>query len=183
MKNYRNHNEDQPKIAEPKKRGRAADLFKERYGDRFMVLKRHHAVEVLNHVTLANKERGGMVTISRIQAHLLAKFDQVFKKATIHYCLTKRLHLKFSDSGRPKIVFTPARKRSALIFCRDYDLALKLEAAGTHVIVYMDESYCHVNHRCSRTWWKKGNTAVRGRGKGSLLIILHTITKSVWDRS
>ena len=41
----------------------------------------------------------------------------------------------------------------------------------------MDESYCHVNHRASRTWWKIGCRPVRGRGKGSLIILVHAITK------
>ena len=142
-----------------------------------MVLKKHHASAILEYVTLANKERGGMVTVGRIQAYLISKFDKVFKKATIYYCLTKRLNLRYSDSGKAKIAFTPARRRATMIYCKDFDAALKLQAAGTHIIVYMDESYCHVNHRGARTWWKPGNTAQRGRGKGSLLILIHAITK------
>lgn len=50
-------------MPEMKKRGRGSELFKERYGDFFCVLKRRHAVEVLRYVVLSNKERGGMVTV------------------------------------------------------------------------------------------------------------------------
>ena len=80
-----------PVLTAKKLRGRAAELFKERYGEQFMVLKREHAVEILKYVTLANQERGGMVTVGRIQAYLLARFGQLFKKCTIKYYLTKWL--------------------------------------------------------------------------------------------
>ena len=106
-------------------------------------------MEILKYVRLANVEKGGMVTAGRIQAHLFDKFAIEFKKSTIYYCLNKRLKLKFANSSKPKIVFTVARTRSAITFCCDYDEALKLEAADTHIIVYMDESYVRGNHMCN----------------------------------
>ena len=115
-----------------------------------------------------------MVTVGRIQAHLLDRFAQLFKKCTIKYCLTKRLQLKYSNFGKPKLVFTPARKRSAMIFCGDFDIAIKLERDGTHIIVYIDESYYHVNHRSSQGWWSDGNKSVHGRGRSDLTILIHT---------
>ena len=159
------------------KRGRGSELFIERYADRFFVLKRHHCAEILEYVRTANSSRGGMVTAGRIQAHLLQKYDTLFKKSTIYYALKKRLKLKYAYAGKPKIVFSAARKRSAIIFCTKYDEALKLQAAGTHVIVYMDESYCRGNHACSRTWNESGGIPNRPRGKGALMIIVHAITK------
>ena len=63
------------------------------------------------------------------------------------------------------------------MFCRAYDQALKLQRAGTHVIVYMDESYCHGNHAISRTWNEDGVIANRPRGKGALMIIVHAVTR------
>ena len=166
-----------PVLTATKARGSVAELFKQRYGEQFMVLKREHAVEILKYVTLANQERGGMVTVGRIQAHLLSRFSHLFKKCTIKYCLKKRLRLKYSNCGKPKLVFTPARKRCAIIYCRDFDVAIKLERDGTHVIVYMDESYCHVNHRSSHSWWGLGNKPSRGRGKGALTILIHAMTR------
>ena len=177
VKAYLRSNSDAPILQAQRRRGRAAELFQERYGDQFMTLKHEHLCEMLDYVTLANKERGGMITTGRIQAHLLAKFEILFKKPTIHYALTKRLRLKYSFIGKPRILFTPARKRACIVYCRDYDAALKLERSGTHIIVYMDESYCHVGHRSSQSWWRDGNKPVRGRGKGSLMILVHAITK------
>ena len=164
-------------MPEHNKRGRGAELFKQRYGDRFMTIKREHAVAILEYVSLVNKERGGMVTLGRIQAHLLERFGIVFKKGSIRYCLTKRLGINYTDAGKPKITFTPARKRSAILFCKNFDHALKLERAGTHVIVYMDESYCQGNHRPARVWKQAEESVTRSRGKGALTIIVHAITK------
>ena len=165
-----------PAMPERKKRGRGSELFKERYGDFFCVLKRRHAVEVLRYVVLANKERGDMVTVSRIQAHLLEKYEKVFHKSTINYCLNKRLRLKYANAGKSRIIFTAARTRSGIVFCKEYDSALKLQAAGTHIIVYTDESYCHGNHAISRTWNVTGVQLNRSRGKGGLTIIVHAMT-------
>ena len=166
----------QPACKISKLRGRAAELFKQRYGDKFCVLKREHSVEILNYVRLANKERGDMVTTGRIQTHLLQKYDILFKRPTIHYCLTKRLKLKYANAGKPKIVFTAARRRSAIEFCINLDEAIKLERAGTHIIVFMDESYCHSNHMITRTWNELGVIPNRARGKGSLMIIINAMT-------
>ena len=166
-----------PVMPEYKTRGRGAELFKQRYGDFFCVLKRRHAVEILKYVVLANKERGGMTTIGRIQAHLMQTFDRLFNKSTIHYCLAKRLKLKYANVGKAKLVFSPARTRSAIEFCKFYDGALKLQRAGTHIIVYMDESYCHGNHAIKRTWNVTGVQLNRSRGKGGLTIIVHAMTR------
>ena len=170
-------NDAQPVLPAVKKRGRGAEEFKRRYGDRFMVIKREHAVAILNYVTLGNKERGGMITVGRIQAHLLDKFGVLFKKGSIKYCLNKRLGIRYRDAGKPKVTFSAARKRSAIVYCKNLDASLKLEREGTHVIVYMDESYCHGNHRPSRVWKRADEEVIRSRGKGALTIIVHAITK------
>ena len=114
-----------PKVQEHKKRGRGAELFKLQWGDHFCVLKKRHASEILEYVRLANKQRGGMVTCGRIQAHLLQKYNKHFKRATIYYCLTRRLGLKYANSGKQRIVFTAARTRSAMVYCKKYDEAIK----------------------------------------------------------
>ena len=157
-------------------RGRGSELFKQRYSDTFCVLKIVHMNEILRYVQLANKERGGMVTCGRIRAHLLQTFGILFKKYHVYYCLRKRLKLKFSISARPKIEFTAARKRATIVHCREMDEAIKLERAGTHIRVFMDESYCHLNHRPMRTWNEDGVAVQRSKSKGSLFIIVHALT-------
>ena len=52
-----------------------------------------------------------------------------------------------------------------------------MQRAGTHIIVYMDESYCHGNHAISRTWNEDGVIPNRPRGKGALMIIVHAMTR------
>ena len=61
------------------------------------------------------------------------------------------------------------------------DHALKEQAAGRAVIVYMDESYCHANHMPDKCWCGDAVGRVeRSRSKGSLTIILHALTKDGW---
>ena len=159
------------------KRGRGSETFIRRYGDRFCVLKNEHAKEILEYVRIANDQRGGMVTAGRIQAHLLDRFAVVFKRSTIYYCLKKRLKLRYANAGKPRLIYTPARRRTAIVFCSKYDQALKLQRAGTHIIVWMDESYCHCNHFFKRTWNEEGVIPNRPRGNGALMIIVHAMTK------
>ena len=60
-----------------------------------------------------------------------------------------------------------------------YADALKLERRGTHVIVYLDESYVHQNHAPTESWLKEdGDGRVeRSSSRGRRVIILHAITK------
>ena len=158
------------------KRGRGSAEFIRKYGDKFCVLKNEHAKSILEYVRVANDQRGGMVTAGRIQAHLLDKYGIVFKRDTIYYCLKHRLKLQYAYAGKPRLVFTFARRRTAIIFCTKYDEAIKLQQAGTHIIVWMDESYCHCNHFFKRTWNENGVIPVRPRGNGALMIIVHAMT-------
>ena len=64
-----------------------------------------------------------------------------------------------------------------MIFCRDFDESLKLHLADTHIIVYIDESFCHVNHRSSQSWWTEDKKSVSGRDKGVMMILIHVMTK------
>ena len=166
-----------PEVKTLKKRGRGSDVFKERYGDRFCVLKQVHLVEILRYIQRANSERGGMVTIGRVQAHLLSKFGILFKKYHVYYAMRIRLKFKYSTPAKRKIQFTAARKRCTINFCRKLDHALKLEAAGTHVIVMMDESYIHLNHRPGRTWNGQDAPVFRSSSKGGLFILVHALTR------
>ena len=178
MANYLDSEDVSPSMSNHKKRGRGSELFKSRYGDFFYTtLKRHHAVEILKYVVLANTERGCMVTINRIQSHLLEKYEKLFHKSTIWYCLKKRLKLNYENVGKTRIVFSPARVRSAIVFCRNYDEELKLQASGVAMIVYTNEIYCHGNHAISRTWNVDGVMLNRRRGKEGLTIIVHAMTK------
>ena len=58
------------------------------------------------------------------------------------------------------------------------DLALKLQAEGKAILVYVDESYVHQNHFPKDCWFHPDRPhVVRPAGKGQRLIIVHAISK------
>lgn len=177
VKEYMDAEDDVPQVKTANKRGRGSAAFKQLYGDRFCVLKQVHLVEVLEYVRRSNSARGGMVTAGRVQAHLLNKFEVLFKKYHIYYALRHRLRLTYTTPAKRRIEFTPARKRATIVFCRNMDAGIKLERAGTHVLVRMDESYIHLNHRPGKTWNGDDVPVYRSASKGSLFILVHALTK------
>ena len=50
------------------------------------------------------------------------------------------------------------------------------EAAGTAIIVYVDESYIHAHHASKKGWFHPNDWDVIGDGDGTQLIILHAMT-------
>ena len=87
----------------PLKRGRGSDAFKDKYADTFCKIKNTHVASILEYIRMANLERGGMVTVGRIQAHLFRNFGILFKEKTINKCLTKRMVLNYTKSVKPKL--------------------------------------------------------------------------------
>src|SRR5207253_2308200 len=61
-------------------------------------------------------------------------------------------------------------------FILEYAAALGEEAAGTAIIVYMDESYIHAHHACKKGWFQSNDRDVIGDDDGTRLIILHAMT-------
>ena len=62
-------------------------------------------------------------------------------------------------------------------FVQDIDHALKEQAAGRAIIVYMDESYCHTNHMPGKCWCGDSVGQVeRSRSKDSLVVINTVVT-------
>jgi len=60
----------------------------------------------------------------------------------------------------------------------DYAEALADEDAGTHVIVYVDESFVHQHHTRKWGWLRNGDPTVIADSDGKRLIILHAMTDS-----
>ena len=61
-----------------------------------------------------------------------------------------RLGLRYKTVLKKRVVFSPERLGTADIFVTNLDEALKLQEAGYVIIVYMDESYVHTNHKPSK---------------------------------
>ena len=87
-----------------------------------------------------------------ISAHLYSKFGIEFKHSTVNYALRKRLGLCYRTPLKSRLVFTEGRNKLGIEFCKDLDKALKEEAAGTAVLVYLHETYCHTNHMPPKCW-------------------------------
>ena len=99
----------------------------------------------------------------------------------MYYALTTRLGLKYRTPLKSRLIFSEGRTKLGVAFVTDLDFALKEQAAGRAIIVYMDESYCHTNHMPSKCWCGDGVGQVeRSRSKGSLTIILHAMTQDGW---
>ena len=141
-------------------------------------LKLRHLAAIAAYVDKNNEAKGGMTSVKMIQSHMFQQFDGMeIADSTLRYALKVRLGYSFSTPENLTVRMTAARKARIRRYLIQYDKALKAEAAGTAIIVYMDESYVHQNHFPARCWHKKGKDVVRPRGKGKRLIIVHAVTK------
>ena len=149
-----------------KPRGRASEAFKNNHGDNFCKLKEEHLKAIVEYVTDRNKYFKGVCSVKAIIAHLYSKFDIEFNYQVVHYALKSRLGLKYRTPLKSRLVFTEGRNKLGVQFCLSLDQALKEQAAGTAVLVYMDETYCHTNHMPSKCWCGDGVGRVeRSRSK------------------
>ena len=63
-------------------------------------------------------------------------------------------------------------------FIMEYAAALKEEADGNAIVVYVDESYIHSHTAKKMGWFQLHDTSVNGDADGKRLIILHAMTDS-----
>lgn len=105
----------------------------------------------------------------------------ISEKAARH--LLERLGFRPGMLNKYCLKLTSARKERIEKFLREYKLALKKQADGTHVIVYMDESYVHDSHCRRYGWLFEGD----GRGRdwdtinGKAVEVQRTATKRDGD--
>ena len=172
-----------PRELERKKRGRgSAKFIANDVDERFKVIKRVHLTSILEYVRTRNRSMCGVCTVRAIQAHLMQKFNKLFKPSTILYAMKVRLGLKYRSTMGKRIVFTPHRIKLADEFCVKLHAALIEEAEGRAILVYMDETYCHQHHMPGRAWQEDDDAegavrCERSRSKGSLMIILHALSR------
>ena len=80
-----------------------------------------------------------------------------------------------------QVRLNPDRSDRKRQFIKEYADAKKLEDAGTHVVVWMDESYCNQKHANQYTYFNprdpESMLLKRGTGKGKRFIIIGAITK------
>ena len=118
----------------------------EKYGTDHHVLKKDHLVAIQRYIDNQNLKSGGVVSTTTIQAHLMREFGRKYRIATIYYAVKVRLGYIYKKPRDLRVAMTPKRRARLRKHWLQRDLALKLEAAGKAVCVYMDESYIHQNH-------------------------------------
>ena len=143
-----------------------------------------HLEAIVEFVNERNVSQRGMCNVKAIQSHLLGKFGIYFEPHVVYYALKTRLKFKYRTPMCRRIVFSAERTQLGIEFYSKLDAALKLEARGDAVIIYMDETYCHLQHIPSKMWFRDVDIGTerseRSRNKGSLAIILHAICKDGW---
>ena len=125
-----------------------------------------------------------MCNVIAIQSHLLHKHGFFFESHVVYYALKTRLNFKYRTPLCRRIVFSAKRRESGIDFVKLLDGALKLERRGEAIIIYMDETYCRLQHIPKKMWYRDVDIgtvrAERSRSKGSLSIILHALCKDGW---
>ena len=183
-KAYLNADDITPIPLEMRQRGRGSDTFKANGSDRYSLLKEVHLQEIMQYVVERNISQRGMCTVKSIQAHLLQWCGTFFEHHVVYYALSKRLGFKYRSPACKRLVFSPERTQQAFKFCGKMDYALKEERAGRAIIIYMDETYCHLQHVPGKMWYRDEDIGTerseRSRSKGSLQIILHAMFKGGW---
>ncbi len=137
------------------------------------------------------KKGGGRVTIGNIKKDLLSTFGAEGKtracsslrltkisRSAVRYALVHMLRYRWGKIRLKKINPDPERNDVIRTYLKAYGDALELERRGTHIIVYLDESYVHQNHAPTESWLKEGGDrhVERSSSKGKRVIILHAIT-------
>ena len=157
-----------------KKRGQGSA----RYGDNNHVLKHRHLAAISKYVDHNNKRAGGMTGVKQIRNHLFRTFGVRYKRSTLYYALRVRLGYRYDKPTSRSVIITEKRTKRLRKHWLQRDLALKMEARGEAIIVYMDESYVHQNHFPEKCWFHPDRPQVtRPAGKGQRLIIVYAITK------
>lgn len=121
------------------------------------------------------------IAIKHIQHHLLGEAQTHISDFTLRRWMHE-LGYAWDDKnfiGALKPQYRDARIRT---FIWEYANALRLQAAGTHIIVYLDESYIHTAHQMMKGWHPihgphQHNETQGDADTGKRLIILHAMTR------
>jgi transposase len=128
--------------------------------------------------------------VSKLVKHVAVKHIQLqlLEEQHIHvgdWTLRRWLHeLGYAFGDKTWIGALTPQYRDARIrrFIWDYAGALRLQISGTHVIIYLDESYIHAAHQMKKGWHPtsgpfKHNETQGDADTGKRLIILHAMSR------
>lgn len=134
--------------------------------------------ELLMHdLVHAQKTEGVSVTATTIAAELRSQLGISISRRTVRRWLHALgyhwRHKRYIGGMKPQ-----AKNARIRQFILEYAAALAEEAAGTAIIVYVDESYIHTHHASRKGWFHLNDRDVIGDDNGTRLIILHAMTDS-----
>ena len=101
-------------------------------------------------------------------------------RSSLSYIMRKHLGYEYRYTKKKGVLMKGIKRQMRMRrFAIELARAKNLEAKGTHILVWTDESYIHQNHAPLTSWTKEGTGGAIGRtsSKGKRLIFLHAITK------
>jgi transposase len=121
------------------------------------------------------------VAIKHIQQQLLEEEGAFVGDFTLRRWMHE-LGYAFGDKSWIGALTPQYREARIRSFIWHYAGALRLERQGTHVVVYLDESYIHSGHQRKKGWHPiagpyKNNEAQGDADTGKRLIIMHAMSK------
>lgn len=135
---------------------------------------------LLNHEV---REKGHFHSATTVRAALKQKFGESWKISK--RMLYRWMHMLGYTFGDKKYVGSlPPTLRLALArrFIYQYAEAQRQQLAGTHIIVYMDESFIHTKHNTRMCWGLKGSPTGHdckgGKRAGERLLLIHAMTST-----
>jgi hypothetical protein len=133
--------------------------------------------ETLIHTLVATQKTEGVsITSTTIRAELKQQLAIDIHRSTVrrwmHTLGYKYRHKRYVGGMKPQAKNVRIRQ-----FILEIAQALKEEADGTAVIVYVDESYIHTHYASKYGWLTKDDRDVIGDRDGKRLIILHAMTE------
>jgi len=132
--------------------------------------------EMLMHELIHKQKTEGIsITSTIITAELREKLEIAVDRTTVRRWLNS---LGYRWRNKRYIGGMKPQAKNARIrqFILEYAAALAEEAAGTAIIVYVDESYIHAHHASKKGWFHLNDRDVIGDDNGTRLIILHAMT-------
>ena len=142
----------------------------------FDIIDGPHQLLVTNYMN-EQHSNGQVVTARHLQLYLLDHCSIDISQRRICDYLRK-----WGCTWARSVEVTPVDKdwheKRVARFIVGYARALRLQAEGMYVIVYMDESYIHNNHAKQMSWFlPDSNRHVKRAKRAGRLVIFHAITK------
>ena len=146
-------------------------------------LKPEHVAEIELFIERNHADRGQSVTVASLVKHLATDRPDfkgvIVSRTVVCYALHHFLGYGWGKIKGKAIKRDPRRPDIIRQYLLDFANALKLEQDGTHILVYVDESYIHQNIAPQFSWLKAHSDGKVSRmtSRGTRVCIVYAITK------